>query len=179
MAKKSRVYSGKIFNVETEKQAKAGKRFLIERVVHPDFVLIVPFLTPEKLVMERQYRGAIRKYIYELPAGGINKGESLIKAAKRELEEETGYRAKKLQFLFKAYSAPGFVTEMAYVYAAKGLTLRKTKFDDDEIIETEEVSMDQALEMIRSNRIVDMKTIAAILFCVNGRQHNLEDYRYR
>jgi ADP-ribose pyrophosphatase len=179
MGAKKLFYKGKKFSVEQETLSKAGKRFKVERVVHPEFVLIIPVLSGSKIVMERQFRGAINKYIYELPAGTVEKGEDLKKTVKRELEEETGYKAKKLKYLFKAYTTPGFTTELAYVYEASELSMKKVKLDKDEIIAAEVMGLDKALRMIRSNQITDMKTIAALLFYINSRQAYLEDYRYR
>ncbi len=161
-------YSGRTFSVEVETSSAAGKKLTIERVVHPAFAVIVPFLSDDTIILERQYRGAIKRYVYELPAGTMEKGENPVASARRELEEETGYVAGRMRFLFKAYTTPGFTTELAYVFAAKGLTRGRINLDKDEIIETSEVGLAKAVGMIKSNRIVDMKTIAAILFCVHA-----------
>ncbi|MGC8675984.1 MAG: NUDIX hydrolase [Candidatus Micrarchaeia archaeon] len=128
-------------------------------------VVIIPFHNG-KLVMERQYRQAIRKFIYELPAGHIEKGESAKHAAARELAEETGYRALDLRYLFSAYTSPGNLTEKEYFYLATKLKKGMPHKEPNEIIEVKEVNIEIAKSMLAKKELEDMKTIAGIEFCM-------------
>lgn len=156
-------YSSEIFNVEEYNDKKRpDKKFY--RILSPDSVAILP-VRAGKMLLERQYRYSIGRYLYEVPAGYINKGEKPLAAARRELAEETGYVAKHMRFLFKAYVAPGSKTERCYYFSAEGIKSNEgTNFDEDEIITSEWVGIDKVLKMIKEGRIIDMKTIVALLY---------------
>ena len=104
------VYTNKLFSVQERKVEKEGKKFIEYGVLYPEYVVIIPFLNRETIILERQYRPVIKKYIYELPAGKMDPGVGALETAKRELHEETGYVAKKMRFMFKSYPSPGFTT---------------------------------------------------------------------
>lgn len=115
------------------------------------------------IVMERQYRHAANQYLWELPAGKLEPGEEALEGAKRELEEETGYRAKKWKPLVDYYASPGFLGESMKVFLAEGLTPGVTNFDEDEEIEMRLVKLSEILKMIDKGAIVDGKTLTTVL----------------
>jgi ADP-ribose pyrophosphatase len=155
------IYRGTIFNVE-EWTEPSGSRFA--RVKGNHAVAILPMLKNGRILLERQYRHALDRHLYEIPAGLMNKGEKPEAAAIRELEEETGYLAQKLTHMFDFYGSPGSYTQLLHVYLAENLKKTKKHMDADEIIETMEVKFEDAIEMIEKNEIEDGKTIAGILF---------------
>ncbi|MEM3753444.1 MAG: NUDIX hydrolase [Candidatus Micrarchaeaceae archaeon] len=161
---KSVLLRNKIFSVESERFSKGGKILNMFRIRLPNVAVILPILSNGRILMERQYRFPIKKYIYELPAGDIKKGERPEDAAMRELEEETGYIAGKLRFMFRAYASPGISTETFNMYVATGLKKTKQRLDYSEFISLREVSISDALSMIEKGRIADSKTIACIMY---------------
>ena len=99
----------------------------------------------------------------EIPAGTLEPGEDPDLCAHRELQEEVGYRADRLDLMFRSYLAPGYSTEMLYTFVARGLTRVCAERDPDEFIEIVEVPVERAVEMIRSGEIKDAKTICGVL----------------
>lgn len=134
----------------------------IEIVEHPGAVLIIPVTSAGNLIFIKQYRTAIDKILIELPAGTLEKAEDPIACAHRELEEETGFKSKKIISLSGFYPAPGFCTEYIHIFVAKELTPGKLNLDEDEGIDPVELSLDEACDMINKNLIVDAKTIVSI-----------------
>ena len=134
-----------------------------EIVIHPGAVCVVAFLTDDRLVLVRQYRHAAGSELLELCAGGLDPGEDPMACARRELEEETGYLAGKLVERARFWTTPGFTTEFMYLFEARDLVKTQTNFDDDESIEVEVVSCDEALRMIDDGRIQDAKSILGLL----------------
>lgn len=139
-------------------------------LMHPGAVVILPFVSPDKIVLIQQFRWAARKDLWEIPAGTLEKKERPLVCAKRELAEETGYRAKNWRFLTCFYPAPGISNERMWLYHASGLSKGQTQFDHDEWIKMRLFSVKQALKMIRSGAIQDGKTIAGILWSTQLRQ---------
>ena len=160
--KRKTVYRGSVFSIEEWRLKGTGTRFA--RMVSSDGVAILPVFEDGSILLERQYRHTLDRYIYEIPAGRIDKGEAPRSAARRELSEETGYLAGRLSFMFKFYEAPGSITQMLHLYLAERLSEGETSFDKDEEISTLKVSREKALQMIRSNKIMDGKTICGVLF---------------
>ena len=144
--------------------AVPGKIVTRELLLHPGAVVIIPFVDKNHFILLRQFRYAAQGPLLEIPAGTLEKGERPLICAKRELEEETGHLASRWKFLGKFYAAPGISNEMMYLYRADALKQGVKNLDHDEWIEHEIVSMPQALRMIRSGKIQDAKTIAAILW---------------
>ncbi len=153
-----------MFDVEKCVTRIAGRKFSFDLIRSANTVGIVPIADDGSIILEMQYRYVVGKYLYEIPAGHIDKGESPEHAARRELEEETGYRAKHMRVLFRCYPSPGIKTEYATYYVAHGLVKTAAHLDRDEVIATIKVSLATALKMIRKNQIKDNKTIASILF---------------
>lgn len=121
------------------------------------------------IVIERQYRHAAGQYMWEVPAGRREPNEDVLHGAKRELMEETGYRAKRWTKLAYFYVSPGFLGEWMQVYLAEGLTCGASKPDEDEYIEHRQIPLSQALQWIESGKIIDAKAIIAILMYARRR----------
>jgi ADP-ribose pyrophosphatase len=117
-----------------------------------------------RILLERQYRHAAQQYLWELPAGRIDKGENELHAAKRELLEETGYAATRWKRILKFYASPGFVAETMSIYLARGLTSGVAQPEDDEVIAIRFVPLTAAVNMVTRNTIRDAKTIAGVLW---------------
>jgi ADP-ribose pyrophosphatase len=115
------------------------------------------------IVMERQYRHAAQQYLWELPAGKIEPGEDPLEGAKRELAEETGYRAKKWRPLVEYYASPGFLGESMKVFLAEGLEPGEAQPEEDEQIELRLVKLSELLKRIEKGAILDGKTLSSVL----------------
>ena len=158
------VYQGKILNLRVDTVRLASGRTATREVAeHSDSVCIVPLDDDGNVVMVRQFRTPTGRALLELPAGGVEAGEVSEDTVQRELQEETGYRAAELRYLSGFWLAPGWCDEFMHAYLATGLTPSKLQADDDEEIEVERVSPDQALELIASGEICDAKSIAGLL----------------
>lgn len=116
------------------------------------------------IVMERQYRHAAGQYLWELPAGKIDGDEGRLAAAKRELIEETGYRAKKWTPLVRYFASPGFLGEWMQIFLAEGLTLGDDKPEEDERIDLYLISLSEVLRLIDDGAILDGKTLVGVQF---------------
>jgi ADP-ribose pyrophosphatase len=138
-----------------------GSRVIIE---HPGSVAVVPLLDDGRLVLIRQFRLAVGGVIWEIPAGHIERGEDPEACARRELEEETGYRAGKVESLFEAYLSPGSSTELMRFFLATHLEKREQRTEEDEVINVEPLEVDRVVRMIASNEIRDAKSIAAVAY---------------
>ena len=117
-----------------------------------------------RILLERQYRHAAESFLWELPAGRIDEGESPLPAAKRELLEETGYTARRWKRILKFFASPGFVAEPMTVFWAQGLTPGQARPEDDEVIEHRMVPLSRALRMVLDGTIRDAKSISSILW---------------
>ena len=161
-----KVYEGKLLKVyQIKRKLPTGRLASFELIKHPGAALIVPFITKSSIIMLRQYRAVLAKFIYELPAGTLEDKETPLKCAKRETVEETGYKAKKFTKLGYIYPVPGYSTEKIVCYKAEDLKMSKTNFDLDEVIEIKVFSIKQLKVMIKSGQIVDAKTICALRMC--------------
>ena len=160
------LFKGRVMRLTLDDyRTSSGQQFRRETIHHPASVVILPVLPDGRVVMIRQYRPAIRQYIHEISAGTSEPGEALAACAKRELAEETGYRAKIWKRLYEFYPAPGVSTERMVLYLAGGLSKlsRPVGKDKDEIITTVPVSAAAAVKLVRQNRVVDAKSIIGIL----------------
>jgi ADP-ribose pyrophosphatase len=161
-----KVFSGKLLKVYVGRQRLPhGYVARFEIIKHPGAALIVPFLSKDKIIMLRQLRPVIGSYIYELPAGTLDKNESPLSCARREIIEETGYSASKLKLLGKIYPVPGYSTERIFIYEARGLIKTVRSVEQDEVIELRIFTRPKVRKLFRSGKIVDAKTIAALAFC--------------
>jgi ADP-ribose pyrophosphatase len=128
-------------------------------------ILAVDESAKEKQVLiERQYRHAAGRFLYELPAGRIDQGESELSAAKRELLEETGYSARSWKRILRFWASPGFVAEAMSIYLARELKAGTAQPEEDEAIELQLVPLRRAVKMVMENKIQDAKTIAGVLW---------------
>ncbi len=146
-----------------------GRRTRFHIVEHPGAVAIVPVHDNGDIVLLKQFRPTIGAEIYEIPAGTIEKGEAPLATAKREIVEETGFRAKRWSKIAEFYTAPGFCTELMHVYVAKGLSPAEAEGDADEILKPVRMSLPAALKLIRAKKIRDAKSIAGLMIYHGGR----------
>jgi ADP-ribose pyrophosphatase len=164
------VLRSRIFDVAEECAAGGGLR--IERCIvkHPGAAVMLARDGAGRVLLIRQYRLPLRKRLWELPAGTLNRGESPIQTARRELAEETGYRARRWRKLLSFYPSPGFCDEEMTLYLAENLTLGKAAPEPYEKIEPRWFSWKQALAMIARGQIRDSKTIVALLYAEQFRR---------
>ncbi|MCL5440775.1 MAG: NUDIX hydrolase [Candidatus Marsarchaeota archaeon] len=140
-----------------------GRDTFMFRVLKPDAAVILPLIDENTILMEFQYRHPLNKSIYELPAGAIEKGESARSAAVRELEEETGYRAKVMKKMFKTLESPGITSTVFTYYLATGLYRGNKNLDEGEIIRIKKIKFPEAIKMIKNGEIIDAKTVLGIM----------------
>ena len=159
------VYQGRLFKVRRDElETKSGHRVIREVVEHPGAVAILPLLDGQDVMMVEQYRHPAGKPLLEIPAGTLAKGEDPEECAKRELMEETGLRAERLEKLFQCYLAPGYSTETIHIFVAKGLAKAEARPELNEHIKTRRLKLHTLFEMIEKGEIEDAKTICAALF---------------
>lgn len=157
------IYKGKIIDVQLDEVTLPdGGTSYREIVKHPGAVAIIAVTDENKLVLVRQFRKALEKIIFEIPAGKLDAGEEAETCARRELKEETGYSAENWERLVGFYTSPGFADEYIHLFEASNLTLGETSLDHDEFVECVELTKEQCLGKIESGEICDAKTIHAI-----------------
>ena len=158
------VYSCRLFRVtEDEAADRTGWRIQRSVVRHAGSAVMMAVDDKKRILLVRQYRLPAARYMWELPAGKVDEGENVAQAAKRELIEETGLRAKKWKKLTTFYPSPGFVEEKMTIFLATGLTQGEAQPMADERIETRWFTKKEMKEWIRKNRIVDAKTMIGYL----------------
>ena len=159
-----RVQRGAQFELITESvELPNGRRVDLDLIPHPGAAAVVPFLDAHRILMIRQYRFAIGGEIFEIPAGKLDPGEAPEACAARELLEETGYRAGRLEKLGAIWTSPGFTDEVIHLYSAFDLEAAEQQLDPDEIIELVPMSLADALETMRQSPIFDGKSATALL----------------
>ena len=159
-------YRGRIIRLVQEVLEVRGRRIVRETVHHPGAAVIVPMLDRSHIVFVRQYRRAVKRELLELPAGTLEPGEPGRACAARELQEETGWRARRLRRLGAFYTAPGFTTEQITIFLAEDLTPVRAQPDPDESVRPVVLSVQDALAKIRSGAICDAKSIIGVLFAL-------------
>jgi ADP-ribose pyrophosphatase len=168
------VYQGKVFKVTSDKVKEPNGITATRDVIRHSgsvVVLAVDETSDEpRVLLERQYRYAAQSYLWELPAGRIDPGESALAGAKRELIEETGYRAKKWKRVLRFYASPGFLDETMEIFLARELTSGEAQPEADEVIECHLVRLSEAIDMIFSGKIHDGKAIAGVLWLAQAIQ---------
>ena len=157
------IYKGKIFDVRIDQIRHGDVEYKREIVTHKGSAVIVPVFDDKTVAMVRQYRYAAEKFLLEIPAGSLDGDESTETGAARELEEEIGVTAGKIEKLTAFYVSPGFLTEKMYVFLATGLTEVGQKLESDELIEIERLTFPQAYDLIRSGGIEDAKTMVGLI----------------
>lgn len=159
------LYRGRVFELKRDRIVEPGNITATREVVeHPGSVVILPLLANGHIVLVRQFRYPARDSLWELVAGSMEPGESVIAAARRELLEETGYRAGRLKRLLSFYSSPGFLTERMHLVEAQGLTLSQARPEPDERIEVKAFSKSRIQKLLREKKIRDGKTLVGLLW---------------
>jgi len=160
---------GPLFRVLRDRLIEPGGKEGIRDVIRHNGSVVILAIDSSKnkrdpwIVIERQYRHAAGQFLWELPAGKLEQGEDAMLGAQRELEEETGYRARKWKPLVEYYASPGFLGESMQVFLAEGLVAGDAHPEDDEQIEFRLVKLSDAVKMIEKGAILDGKTLCAVL----------------
>jgi len=158
------LHEGRNFSfLRDEVELPSGRRTERDVVRHPGAVAIVPVLPDRRIVLVRQFRYAAGKTLLEIPAGTLEPGESVIDCARRELIEETGFRAEKMEPILSCYMAPGYSNEIIHFFVARGLVEVGVDPEWDEEISVEPFSVDEVHRMIDENSIEDAKTVVGVL----------------
>ncbi|KRF12126.1 NUDIX hydrolase [Paenibacillus sp. Soil787] len=156
------IFKGKIISLQVDHVLLPnGESATREIVKHPGAVAVIPLLGDKMIVVE-QYRKPLEKSQVEIPAGKLDAGEEPLKAALRELEEETGFRTENIKLVSSFYTSPGFADEIIHLYIAEDLVKGEANPDEDEFLECEAITLEQAQQYIREGRISDAKTIMAV-----------------
>ena len=157
--------SAKVFRVVQGVQIGAdGRRHARQIIRHPGAAVVLPVLDDGRVVLIRNYRIAVEQTLVELPAGTLDPGEEPVETARRELAEETGYRARRMEPLAAFYSSPGILDERMHLFLATGLAPGEPDLQGGEQIEPLVVPWREALEMIQSGAIRDAKTLVGLLY---------------
>jgi ADP-ribose pyrophosphatase len=147
--------------VEQELRLPSGRTVVRQVVKHPGAVVIIPQLEDSRLVLIAQYRFAVGETLLEFPAGTLETGEAPLDCARRELIEETGYRAEHWRALGIMYPSPGFCDEKQYLFVATGLVPKQAAGDEDEILEVKRLTVQEVERAMADGALVDAKSIAA------------------
>jgi ADP-ribose pyrophosphatase len=159
------VFDGRLLKVFSDKvRLPDGVESVREYVKHPGAVVVIAVLDNGKLLFERQYRYPLRGVFLEIPAGKIDPGEHILDTARRELREETGYKAKTWRHLGTMHPCIGYADERIEIFWAQGLSFVGAELDHGEILEVTEMSVADALLAVRDGEITDAKTITALLW---------------
>lgn len=157
------VYKGKIYSILLDTiELPNGKTIERERLKYPKAACILAITDEGNILMEKQYRTLLNKYIYELPAGKVEDGETPKDAVIRELEEETGYKAGKLEHYTDLYTVASFSNEPIYIFKATELKKTKQNLEEDEFLDVYEMSPDEIKKLLEENKLVDAKTSAVV-----------------
>jgi len=163
------VYQGALFSVRHDKLVEPGGKQNERDVIRHNGSVVILAIDSSKnkrypwIVLERQYRHAANQFLWELPAGKLEPNEEPLAGAKRELAEETGYRAKKWRPLVEYFASPGFLGESMKVFLAEGLEPGETHLEEDENIELRLVKLSELLKLIDKGAILDGKTLTSVL----------------
>lgn len=133
-------------------------------IKHPGACAIIPFLNDNEIILLEQFRKPLDKTILEIPAGKLDKNEEPLSCAHRELEEETGYKAKNMIYLGSIATAPGFCDEIIHLYKASNLYKGTKSCDEDEFTDIKIFTLDKIKNMIKNGDIIDTKTISILAF---------------
>jgi ADP-ribose pyrophosphatase len=167
-------YEGPLFRVYTDKIIENGRELMRDVIRHNGSVVVLAVDDAKSkrdpmIVMERQYRHAANEILLEVPAGKMEEGEDALAAAKRELLEETGFKAKRWRKMIRYFASPGFLGEFMQVFLAEGLTLGDAQPEYDEQIEIEMMPLSKLVKMIDAGKIHDGKTLISVMLYVHLR----------
>jgi len=159
------IFKGRVFTLQRDQVIEpSGVKATREIIVHPGSVVVLPVLPDGRIVMIRQYRYAAGQYLWELVAGHKEPGEDPEEGARRELEEETGYSAKKFTKLLDIYPSPGLLGEKMDIFLAEGLKKGKARPEADEKITQRIMTLSEIEGWMQSGKICDSKSVAGILY---------------
>jgi ADP-ribose pyrophosphatase len=168
-------YEGPLFRVYTDEIVENGRKVIRDVVRHNGSVVILAIDDTKSkrdpmVVMERQYRHAANEYLLEVPAGKMEEGENPLAGAKRELLEETGFKAKRWRKMARYFASPGFLGEWMQIFIAEGLTLGDAQPEYDEQLEIEMIPLSRLLSLIEAGKIYDGKTLISVMLYARLRQ---------
>jgi len=158
-----KVFAGRVFSVTVDTVRERDHTYVREIVHHPGSAVILPAFDDGSVALVRQYRHPAVKYLLELPAGTLNDQERPEDGAARELEEELGLRAGRMEKLCEFFVSPGFLEEKMWVFLATELTETAQRLEDDEFIEIVRLPIERALQMVTGGEIEDAKTIIGLM----------------
>jgi len=170
-----RVYTGRVLNLDIDQvRFPDGSTGELEIIRHPGASAILPFVSdptgPDpQILLIKQYRYAAEDFLYEVPAGRLDPNESPLDCARRELLEETGCTAERIEPLYNFFTTPGFIDERIHGFMATGLTVGESKREADEFMTLETMTLSRSLELIQKGEIRDGKTTVLILFAAGFR----------
>jgi ADP-ribose pyrophosphatase len=181
LIKSKKIYCGKAVAFSVDKvRLPNGRAAVREYLNHPGAVAVVAFSGHSRrspqILLVRQYRHPVRRITWEIPAGKLDPKESPAVCARRELEEETGFKAGRLRHLISYWPTAAFSDETIHIFGAWDLTRGVFKPDDDEFINSRPVDFKTALRWVKRGKIKDSKTIIALLFVANGFCHPLRPH---
>jgi ADP-ribose pyrophosphatase len=156
------IHSGRVFEIVRDRvRLPNGRETTMEVVRHQPSVILIPMLDADHVVLVRQYRYSIDRWIWELPAGTLDPGETVEAAAIRECQEETGYVPARVEPIGAFYPTPGYCDELMHFFRLTGLTTppAPAQQDDDEVLEPKVLTVDVARQLIRQGDVIDMKTV--------------------
>ncbi|ALM57116.1 MULTISPECIES: NUDIX hydrolase [Staphylococcus] len=169
---KESIYKGAIIDLEVHDiELPDGQTSKRELVYHNGAVAVCAINPDNQVILVRQYRKPAEKTLLEIPAGKLEINEERESAAKRELEEETGYIAENLELITEMYGSPGFSNEKISIYLAKDLKIGEMNLDDDEFIEIETYNIEEITVMLQNKEIEDAKTIIALQYLLLNYNH--------
>lgn len=169
------LHQGKVFLMVRENVTlDNGVATDLDYIEHPGAAAIVPLIAPGEVLLVKQYRHALRQYIWEIPAGTLDPGEPVLDCARRELIEETGYAAEVWHDLGEITPVPGYSDERVHLFLASKLTAALQELDADEVLAVHRMPLARALDMITRGEIKDAKSICALLLAQKRLNHPLQ-----
>ncbi|MDR7856161.1 NUDIX hydrolase [Tissierella sp.] len=161
--KSDKLYEGKILNLRIDTVELPDKKYSKREIIeHPGGVAVVPITDDNCIILVKQYRKAVERFLLEIPAGKLELNEEPRETGIRELKEETGFSADKMEYLLEFYTSPGFSNEKIYLFLATGLIDGEATPDLGEFIQREKYNIDDLIKMIERGEITDSKTIIGI-----------------
>ena len=160
-----RVFSGKVFDVDRDSvRMPHGREVMVDVIRHPPSAVIIPVPEPGHVILIRQYRYSVNRWLWELPAGSVDEGETPEQAARRECHEEVGQVPDTVLRLGSMFPTPGYCDEEMFFFRVSGLNepTETAALDEDEDIEVRVFTLKEAREMVRTGQIVDMKTVVGL-----------------
>ncbi len=168
------MFDGRAVKLRVERIVKEnGHRTTREIVEHDPAVAIVAVDAEDNVLLVEQYREAVKQELLEIPAGGIDPGEDPETAARREMQEETGFQPQKLVKLCGFYAAPGYCTEFMHIYLAKELTPSRLTAEDTDEIKLVKIPLRDVQELLKSGKLIDAKTIAGLYAFLDYEKRNI------